>query len=174
MGAFRAVFQGRRGGAHSACPFHGCSWTLSSDFIVGECRGPRWERVQWESAEEHTHIPGSIWSHNLRSSSVHGLRPDIPIQASSFTALLTSQCSLSLSELPGSPSLSVVQQSLSRVQLFATLWTIARQAPLSEGFSRQEYWSGYCHALLWGIIPDSGVGPSTPVSPALADRILQS
>ena len=71
------------------------------------------------------HIPGSIWSHNLRSSSVHGLRPDIPIQASSFTALLTSQCSLSLSELPGSPSLSVVQQSLSRVQLFATLWTIA-------------------------------------------------
>ena len=29
----------------------------------------------------------------------------------------------------------------SRVQLFVTLWTIARQAPLSMGFSRQEYWS---------------------------------
>ena len=29
----------------------------------------------------------------------------------------------------------------SRVQLFATLWTVARQAPLSMGFSREEYWS---------------------------------
>ena len=30
----------------------------------------------------------------------------------------------------------------SRVQLCATLWTAAHQAPLSMGFSRQEYWSG--------------------------------
>ena len=30
----------------------------------------------------------------------------------------------------------------SRGQLFATLWTVAHQAPLSMGFSRQEYWSG--------------------------------
>ena len=30
----------------------------------------------------------------------------------------------------------------SLVRLFATLWTIARQAPLSMGFPRQEYWSG--------------------------------
>ena len=33
-------------------------------------------------------------------------------------------------------------QSLSRVQLFTTAWTAAYQAPLSMGFSRQEYWSG--------------------------------
>ena len=31
---------------------------------------------------------------------------------------------------------------LSPVQLFATPWTVAYQAPLSMGFSRQEYWSG--------------------------------
>ena len=31
---------------------------------------------------------------------------------------------------------------LSRVQLFATPWTVAYQAPPSRGFSRQEYWSG--------------------------------
>ena len=31
---------------------------------------------------------------------------------------------------------------LSRVQLFAALRTVARQSPLSRGFSRQEYWSG--------------------------------
>ena len=33
-------------------------------------------------------------------------------------------------------------KSLSRVQLLATPWTAAYQAPLSMGFSRQEYWSG--------------------------------
>ena len=33
-------------------------------------------------------------------------------------------------------------KSLSHVQLFATPWTAAHQAPLSMGFSRQEYWSG--------------------------------
>ena len=33
-------------------------------------------------------------------------------------------------------------KSLSRVQLFATPWTAAYQAPSSMGFSRQEYWSG--------------------------------
>ena len=33
-------------------------------------------------------------------------------------------------------------KSLSRVWLFANLWTVARQAPLSTEFSRQEYWSG--------------------------------
>ena len=33
-------------------------------------------------------------------------------------------------------------ESLSRIQLLATPWTTAHQAPLSMGFSRQEYWSG--------------------------------
>ena len=31
---------------------------------------------------------------------------------------------------------------VSHVQLFATLWTVARQVPLSMGFSRQDYWRG--------------------------------
>ena len=34
-------------------------------------------------------------------------------------------------------------QSLSRVRLFVTPWTVGHQAPLSMGFSRQEYWSGW-------------------------------
>ena len=33
-------------------------------------------------------------------------------------------------------------KSLSRVRLFATPWTVAYQAPLSMGFSKQECWSG--------------------------------
>ena len=39
--------------------------------------------------------------------------------------------------------LFVVASSLSRVQLFAAPWTVAREAPQSMGFSRQEYWSGF-------------------------------
>ena len=35
-----------------------------------------------------------------------------------------------------------VLSCFSRVQCFETLWTVAHQAPLSMGFSRQEYWSG--------------------------------
>ena len=36
----------------------------------------------------------------------------------------------------------VCAQKLSHVQLFETTWTVAHLAPLSLGFSRQEYWSG--------------------------------
>ena len=43
----------------------------------------------------------------------------------------------------------------SRVQLFEALWTVARQAPLSMGFSSQEYGSGL-HALLQGIFSTQG------------------
>ena len=48
---------------------------------------------------------------------------------------------------------------------FLTPWTIARQAPLSMGFPRQEYWSGLPFPSP-GDLPDAGIGP---VSPALAD-----
>ena len=56
---------------------------------------------------------------------------------------------------------------LSRAQLFVTLWTAARQAPLSMGFSRQEYWSGLpCPPP--GDLPDPGIKPQSLVSPTLA------
>ena len=53
-------------------------------------------------------------------------------------------------------------QSLSRVRFFATLWTITRQAPLSMGFFRQEYWSGLPFPS-----PEDLPAPMFPVSPAL-------
>ena len=52
----------------------------------------------------------------------------------------------------------VVIQSLSLVQLFATLWTVALQASLSMEFSRQEYWSGLPFPSP-GDLPDSGIEP---------------
>jgi len=55
---------------------------------------------------------------------------------------------------------------LSHVQLFATLWTVAHQAPPSMGFSRQEYWSGLpCPPP--GDLPDPGIKPTSPASLAL-------
>ena len=55
----------------------------------------------------------------------------------------------------------------SRVWLFATLWTVAHQAPLSMGFSRQEYWSGLpCPPP--GHLPNPGIEPTSLLSPALA------
>ena len=46
-------------------------------------------------------------------------------------------------------------KSLSCVRLFATTWTVAYQASLSVGFSRQEY----CHFLLQGIFLTQGSNP---------------
>ena len=52
-------------------------------------------------------------------------------------------------------------KSLSRVQLFATLWTVAHQAPPSMGFSRQEYWSGLPFPSP-GDFPNPGIEPRSP------------
>ena len=52
-------------------------------------------------------------------------------------------------------------KSLSRVQLFATPWTVAYQAPPSMGFSRQEYWSGVPFPSP-GDLPDPGIEPRSP------------
>ena len=61
--------------------------------------------------------------------------------------------------------------SFSRIRLCVTLGTVAYQAPLSMGFSRQEYWS----ALPFpppGDLPDPGIIPVSPMSPALAGRFF--
>ena len=55
----------------------------------------------------------------------------------------------------------VCVKSLSRVRLFVTPWTVARQAPLSLGFSRQEYWSGLPFPFP-GDLPDPGIEPGSP------------
>ena len=54
-----------------------------------------------------------------------------------------------------------------------TLWTIVLQAPLSMGFSRQEYWSGLPFPPP-GDLPSSGIKSASLKSPALADRFFTS
>ena len=61
---------------------------------------------------------------------------------------------------------TVRAKSVGHVQLFATLWTAARQAPLSMEFSRHEYWSGLsCPPP--GDLPDPGIEAT---SSAMAGR----
>ena len=52
------------------------------------------------------------------------------------------------------------------VRLFATPWTITQQAPLSMGFSRQEYWSGLPFPPP-GDLPNPRIKTASSVAPAL-------
>ena len=60
-----------------------------------------------------------------------------------------------------------VLSRFSHVQLFASLWPIACQAPLSMGFSRQDYWSGLPYAPA-GDLSDPGIEPISVMSPVLS------
>ena len=61
--------------------------------------------------------------------------------------------------------------SLNHVRLFVATWTAAHQAPLSMGFSRQEYWSGLpCSPPR--DLPDPGIKPESLASCALAGRFF--
>ena len=56
-------------------------------------------------------------------------------------------------------------------RLFVTLWTVAHQASLFMGFSRQDYWSGL-PCLPSGDLPDSGMESVSRRFPALAGRFF--
>ena len=58
----------------------------------------------------------------------------------------------------------VIVQSLSHVPFFATLWTVACQAPLSMGFSREEYWT-LCLATQLDIAIPKDRSLGTRISP---------
>ena len=76
------------------------------------------------------------------------------------SAHITPSCPI----LPGSLEylrVKVKVKSLSRVQLLVTSWTVAYKAPLSMGFSRQEYWSRLSFPSP-GDLPDPGIEPGFP------------
>ena len=64
-----------------------------------------------------------------------------------------------------------VLQCVCGIWLFAALWTVARQAPLSMGFSRKEYWRGLPFPFP-GDLPDPVIEPASPVSSTLAGGFL--
>ena len=66
--------------------------------------------------------------------------------------------------------LAVCAQSLSCVLTLVTPWTVARQAPLSMGFPRQEYWRGLSFPPP-GDLSSLGIQLMSPACPALAGRL---
>ena len=78
-------------------------------------------------------------------------------------ALQLSNCSFGLFET----SVKVKVKPLSRVQLFATPWTVGHQARASMGLPRQEYWSGLPFPSP-GDLPDPGIEPGSPALQAEA------
>ena len=121
----------------------------------GEClsSGPQvdprvWSCREWNSSGIEVHLLHLILIQSPSSCfSVHVFSPD-PL-------LMSSQCLKNIISFRNVffPStfvpmclfiyvLCFVVYSLSRVQVFTTAWTVAHQAPLFLGFSRQEYWSG--------------------------------
>ena len=68
-------------------------------------------------------------------------------------------------------NLYLCAQPLSHVQLFAVPWTVARQAPLPVGFSRQEYQSGVPFPPL-GVLSDPGMETVAIAPPALASGVF--
>ena len=82
---------------------------------------------------------------SLPGSSVHGIFQARVLEwvAIAFSYKQHEASTKSLDNLNSASTVGTfVLSLLSRVQLFATLWAVAHQAPLSMGFSRKEYWSG--------------------------------
>ena len=71
-------------------------------------------------------------------------------RASSYFSFLTRKMKVSLH--------ACIPSHFSHIRLFATLWTIAHQTPLSMGFSRREYWSRFPYPPP-GDLPDPGIEP---------------
>ena len=119
----------------------------------------------------YSSVPGSLWARILEQvampSSREPFRPKDkpaslmpPALAGEF--FTTAPPGKSSSSCPGVCVLSHFSPALP----CTTLWTVARQAPLSMGFSRQEYWSGLpCPPP--GNLPDPGIEPTSLTSPAL-------
>ena len=82
------------------------------------------------------------------------------ISSSALSLLWTSFVAQTVKNLPTMQE-KVKVKSLSCVQLFATPWTVAYQAPPSMGFSRQECWSGLPFPSP-GDLPNPGIEPGSP------------
>ena len=119
-------------------------------------------------------VPGIFQEKNIGVVYYFLLQGIFPTHRSNLHLLHCQADYLSLSHL-GSPMNTYVLVFLlshfSRVWLFGTVWTVVLQAPLSMGFSRQEYWSGLPF-LPPGDLPDPGLEPTSLTSLALSGRFF--
>ena len=119
----------------------------------------------WTLLSAHTHTHTQVKFQNQHSNQM--LLSLNPVHDSPSSQLTPNQVCISDLYPPhflGSESVNHSMESDS----FVTPWTVAHQASLSMGFSRQVYWSGL-PLLSPGDLPDPGI---KPVSPALAGRFF--
>ena len=146
------------------------------DRTQNKLSGPRFVHISLSYSEcntlSHKHVPSRVFEEiiDARTSDAR-LGDNPPAPAFVFFGFRVSPCpaapdrqdpvalthSSLAADTPG-PCVSTVcvLGHFSRVRLSVTPWTLARQAPLSMGFSRQEYWSGL-HFLLQGIFSTQGL-----------------
>ena len=147
------------------------SWVAQWEESTCQCRRPGFDpwvgKIPWRRAWQPTPVflPGE--SHRWRN--LVGYNP-LGHEESDTTERLHFHFSLSAVLYPVPwfillhsiyILLCVGARSVSHVQLFVTPWTVARQAPPSMGFSRQEYWSGLPFPSR-GDLPDPGIKPRSP------------
>ena len=161
----------------SVKPSFSCAWKALATVNVSIFLLPSYCSIHWSVSTLHS-LPKQIlpkvtklyqllkpaWTYNNPLNHFLFIGPH---PTHTFTILLSVfLCDYSLANILNFlalPSLSwkVKVKSLSRVRLFATPWTVAYQASLSMGFSRQEYWSGLPFPPP-GDLPDPGIEPRSP------------
>ena len=142
-----------------------------SDSVQPHRRQPTGPRRPWDSPGKNTGVGCHFLLQYMKVKSESEVTQSCP------TLSDPRDCSLPGSSIHGIFQARVLEWdaiafSVSRfihVQLCATLWTAALQAPLSAGFSRQEYWSGLPFPTP-GNLPNLGLNPLK--SPALADGLF--
>ena len=120
---------------------------------IGQMRKLRLREVRWLSWGWSQHVnpkPGP-WTSGCPNSQWEGLQVIFPCTLPTCRVFFFLRMFWALHQV----------KSLSRVWLFATLWTVAHLAPLSTGFSRQEYWSGLPFPSPGGLL-DPGIEPRSP------------
>ena len=121
------------------------------------------EKLMWHCEAITCQLKKKTW-HRVRDSlpEVTELSPMLSSSLEAFQCLARCwvhyQCSLNMH--------ACMLSHFSSVQLYVTLWTVAHQAPLSMEFPRQEYWGGMPYPPP-GDLPNPGIEPASPTSPAL-------
>ena len=97
---------------------------------------------RWEALDTTFLAPAVLWMINFWGSVFEKFGKATECAVWVLARILLNVYKLAISKSNWCVDKCVHAQSISRVWLFATLWTITGQAPLSMEFSRQEYWSG--------------------------------